>query len=307
VDNKTISDKIAQVEAENAKLKDKIERVKTSRMSAKGTGSKDAEGSETKGKLTREDIDDELAQIEQLRKENEELRRLAEERIRVLSQPEEAAATSAEPSPSTPTTSAEEEEEEEEVEEVEEAPAAPEPEEETVAAAAPEPVPDPEPEPEPEPVEPVVSEIDSHDPSEAIKDKAHFVYFTVPAQPVAGQEAVVYFNRKSSPVLRDRPSINMLLSFNGWEVSGGTHKLAPTSTSKDNYNDWWSCRVETAPEAYEMNFVFNDDEGAFENNSGQDFVQGVEGEMTRAKWQASAAQREAELEEVREAEEEEEE
>ena len=307
VDNKTISDKIAQVEAENAKLKDKIERVKTSRMSAKGTGSKDAEGSETKGKLTREDIDDELAQIEQLRKENEELRRLAEERIRVLSQPEEAAAASAEPSPSTPTTSAEEEEEEEEVEEVEEAPAAPEPEEETVAAAAPEPVPDPEPEPEPEPVEPVVSEIDSHDPSEAIKDKAHFVYFTVPAQPVAGQEAVVYFNRKSSPVLRDRPSINMLLSFNGWEVSGGTHKLAPTSTPKDNYNDWWSCRVETAPEAYEMNFVFNDDEGAFENNSGQDFVQGVEGEMTRAKWQASAAQREAELEEVREAEEEEEE
>jgi starch synthase len=124
-----------------------------------------------------------------------------------------------------------------------------------------------------------------------IKNKGHFLYFTVPEKPRAGEDAMMYFNRASSTVLRDRPSIKMILSFNGWELGSETYSLSPSSTQKDKYNDWWSCRMPMKEDSYEMNFVFHDDDGHFDNNGGQDYVNEVTGKMTKAKWQEGSAER----------------
>ena len=345
VDQQSISDQIKQVEAENAKLKDKIDRVKTKRQTSpaaaaaapgarkqgagaagssqvkttKGVKSKGARGAKAQGnKLSKEDIENELAQIEQLRLENEKLRQLAEERLRELTGESEIRLDESPPSTVASEASAEQNDDEELQEEEEEETEVSEPEleaiqedvveieeEEVVSAAA----------VVEEVVEkaPVVEEevreekldLDSHNAAEVIKDKAHWLYFTIPDKPRAGEDAIIYFNRMSSTVLRDRPSIKMILSFNGWALASNPYQLAPSPTPKDKYNDWWSTKIHIAEDAYEMNFVFHDDDGNFDNNGGQDYVNAVTGDMTMAKWQDSAELREAKLEEDRKRKEEE--
>ena len=286
------------MEAENAKLKAKLERVKSTRKAEekKAMATKKAAG----GGGT----DDEIDEIERLRRENEELRRLAEERIRVLTARQQAE-------------EAEEEADQEEVEAaLEDERPAEEPATEPVEAAAEEPqeeveevAPEPElePEPEPEPVVAASTDLDTVDEAGLCEGKAHCLYFTYPETPQAGEDCLVFLNRASSGVLRDRPQVKLLLSFNGWEVPGDAYALRPTEARKDEFSDWWCCRSAVDARAYEMNFVFHDEEGNFENNGGQDFCQAVSGETTRASWLASAKEREAELEEVRRREEEEEE
>ncbi len=44
-------------------------------------------------------------------------------------------------------------------------------------------------------------------------------------------------------------------------------------------------------DAYELNFVFSDAEGAFDNNSNQNYCKSVEGPMTHAIWIDTAAER----------------
>jgi starch synthase len=320
------------VEAENNKLKDKIKKVKARRKTSKKK-SKVATNKESMSDDPSEaerNIDVELAQIEQLRAENEKLRRLAEERLRMITEGDDQLGL-------VESSSADEEEyvisqqqhEEEEVahdtvekkdKKVEaKAKAKPEPEEEETpeevvrqeskvsvrdilsSAVGEQVVKDEEKqqqqqqqkkeEEEAEGTNQPGFDLDSHDASEMIKNKGHFLYFTVPEKPRAGEDAMMYFNRASSTVLRDRPSIKMILSFNGWELGSETYSLSPSSTQKDKYNDWWSCRMPMKEDSYEMNFVFHDDDGHFDNNGGQDYVNEVTGKMTKAKWQEGSAER----------------
>ena len=207
------------MEAENAKLKAKLERVKSTRKAEekKAMATKKAAG----GGGT----DDEIDEIERLRRENEELRRLAEERIRVLTARQQAE-------------EAEEEADQEEVEAaLEDERPAEEPAPEPVEAAAEEPqeeveevAPEPElePEPEPEPVVAASTDLDTVDEAGLCEGKAHCLYFTYPETPQAGEDCLVFLNRASSGVLRDRPQVKLLLSFNGWEVPGDAYALSIT-------------------------------------------------------------------------------
>ena len=84
------------------------------------------------------------------------------------------------------------------------------------------------------------------------------------------------------PSLRGRPSANLMFGFNKWELKpeGGadTVALTPTSITRAQGSDFWSARVRIPQDAYELNFVLNDGQGAFENNAGQDFTFPVVGE-----------------------------
>ena len=59
----------------------------------------------------------------------------------------------------------------------------------------------------------------------------------------------MYFNRNASDQLRGRPAINLMFGFNKWELKpeGGQGadkvSLAPTSISRNQGSDFWSCRI----------------------------------------------------------------
>ena len=77
----------------------------------------------------------------------------------------------------------------------------------------------------------------------------------------------------------------MKFGFNKWELAaegGDTASLAPTSISRNMGSDFWSCWIKVPEDSFELNFVLNDGEGRYENNSNQDFTYPVEGEWQPA-------------------------
>lgn len=201
----------AKIEAENAALRSKVEKVRSmTSKTAKGGDARDLEG--------------EIAEIEKLREQNEELRRLAEERLQALAleggdegplaniaEPKGAAeekvaeAAPAEdvalaPEPSVPTAAAPATVASTEAPPLEEASASLAAKEAEDAAAE-------------DAAAAVAREIADHNPNDVVRDRAHWLYFFVPEHPQAGCPAVLYFNRKSSAVLRDSPTVKCLL---GW-------------------------------------------------------------------------------------------
>ncbi|PSC67151.1 glycosyltransferase family 5 [Micractinium conductrix] len=138
-------------------------------------------------------------------------------------------------------------------------------------------------------------EVAEHDPGVVAKGREGWLFFTVPDVPVAGARCMVYFNRQQSEPLRNSGRSLLHAKFNTWEVSPEegdrldmTHDgRIPRADGVDYY------RVELAvpEEAYEINFVFSNGEGTFDNNLTQNYLKPVEGPMTRDLWIDTAPER----------------
>ncbi|CAD7699185.1 unnamed protein product [Ostreobium quekettii] len=149
-------------------------------------------------------------------------------------------------------------------------------------------------------------EVDKHNGSVLASTRSHWLYFTVPEVPVAGADVVVYFNKNVSEPLRYSHNVQLRLAFNEWELEAGSSlsDMTPTTIPHDDGSDWWSCQFTTPTEAYEMNFVFGDGVGTYDNNCGDNFMCQVAGGMSQMEWLDGAPARAAAAEAVRKAAEE---
>lgn len=73
------------------------------------------------------------------------------------------------------------------------------------------------------------------------------------------------------------------MGFNAWELEAETSTmgLEPAPVSRDDGSEWWRIKFPVPRESYEMNFIFSDGEGNYDNNYGQDFLSSVRGRMTK--------------------------
>eukprot|EP00963_Diacronema_lutheri_P011104 scaffold1318_cov362-Pavlova_lutheri.AAC.18 len=110
------------------------------------------------------------------------------------------------------------------------------------------------------------------DESEFLDGKEHELLVLLPEIPVAGEKCRAYFNRVQSNALRDRPQIVLEGGFNGWMWETMTLDLLPSSSARTEQADWWMCELSVPPEAYDLQFVFHDSNGVYENNDEQNFV-----------------------------------
>ncbi|KAG1673855.1 hypothetical protein FOA52_012880 [Chlamydomonas sp. UWO 241] len=135
----------------------------------------------------------------------------------------------------------------------------------------------------------------THVAAEVVADKHSWMLVTVPEAPVAGEAFVVYFNRNASDGLRNRPRIQLKYSFNAWQrqADGGVDSvdLTPSTAPRLEGSDYWVATIRVPEDTYEMNFVLNDGEAAFENNGGMDFMCPVIGGITIEQWKQAAADR----------------
>lgn len=144
-------------------------------------------------------------------------------------------------------------------------------------------------------------EVESHDPVAVTSGKEHWLYLTVPEKPVAGATCAFYFNRAQSEALRDRPRIQLHVRYNNWELDPAEDEkggqldrldLTPAaSIPRGDGTDFWSAVIKVPKEAYEMNFIFGDAEGVYDNNNSHNYCLPVEGVMTRDSWLEAAAER----------------
>lgn len=111
--------------------------------------------------------------------------------------------------------------------------------------------------------------------------KADWLWFSIPEIPVAGAPCVIYFNKSISESLRHRPRIQISIGYNEWELNKSDIDLRPTIIPHDDGSDWWSIPLDIPQQCFEMNFVFTDCEGAYDNNFGQDFHCLVNGGITK--------------------------
>lgn len=127
-------------------------------------------------------------------------------------------------------------------------------------------------------------------------EKRYWLVTTVPEVPVAGAECRLYFNRQQSEALRMRPRVQCHYAFNRWELNptdGGWVDMAPSGIPFYEGGDWWSTQFVVPEEGFEINFVFDDGEGAFENNSMNDFMFPISGGITAEEWEERAMERAA--------------
>ena len=119
--------------------------------------------------------------------------------------------------------------------------------------------------------------------AEAVKDKDDWLFFTVPATLVAGGKATLYYNKTVSSVLSQASNVEMYAKFNNWELGAGDEELRIDMSSAD-VADFFKADFVVPQDAYELNFIFNDKEGTFDNNDMQNYALPVEGEMTAEMW-----------------------
>lgn len=110
----------------------------------------------------------------------------------------------------------------------------------------------------------------------AASANAGSLFFTSPRDLVSGAPFTLYFNRRLCSVgLGNRPNVKLHYGFNGWTMGNEQYPvaLAPSGLHIGHDADWWVCRVQKPiPEgATEMNFVFSDGEGLYNNANGSDF------------------------------------
>jgi len=127
-------------------------------------------------------------------------------------------------------------------------------------------------------------EFDSRNDEEMLEGRGDWLWFSVPEIPVAGAHCAVYFNKGVSESLKFRPNVQMMRAFNEWELDNKTLQLKSAGINTTDGSDWWTCEFVVPHESYEMNFVFTDGEGAFDNNYGQDFLCPVHWGTTRDEW-----------------------
>ena len=119
--------------------------------------------------------------------------------------------------------------------------------------------------------------------AEAVQDKGDWLFLTVPATLVAGAKATLYYNKAESIALSQRPNVELYAKFNNWELDAGEGVLR-VDMSSAGVGDFVKADFVVPRDAYELNFIFNDKEGAFDNNDTQNYALPVEGEMTAEKW-----------------------
>jgi hypothetical protein len=56
------------------------------------------------------------------------------------------------------------------------------------------------------------------------------------------------------------------VGFNKWKLGGEKLPLAPAPVPHVDGSDFWSVKVAVPEEAYEINMVFGDDFGSYDNN-----------------------------------------
>ena len=61
--------------------------------------------------------------------------------------------------------------------------------------------------------------------------------------------------------------------------------LAPAGVPFYDGGDWWGTKITIPEDAFEMNFIFSDAEGTYENNGGNDFMLNVAGGLTVEQWE----------------------
>jgi len=134
-------------------------------------------------------------------------------------------------------------------------------------------------------------------------EKRYWLVATAPEVPVAGADCMVYFNRQQSEALRNRPRVEIHYGFNRWErgpAEGSAFlDLAPVGLPFYGGGDWWGIKIPIPEDAFEMNFVFGDAEGVYENNGGNDFLLEVAGGLTVEQWEELAIKRAEEAEAAR--------
>eukprot|EP00210_Caulerpa_lentillifera_P000412 g400.t2 len=138
-----------------------------------------------------------------------------------------------------------------------------------------------------------LAEFEDHNPLELVENRSEWLWFSIPNVPVAGAPCAMYFNKSMSESLRHSPQIQIIRAFNEWELDNQKINLQSTILPKDDGSDWWSCDFSIPEDSYEMNFVFTDGNGNFDNNFGQDFVTAVHWGTTRDEWLDGANERAA--------------
>jgi hypothetical protein len=111
----------------------------------------------------------------------------------------------------------------------------------------------------------------------AAAQHAGSLYYTSPRELVAGAPFSLFFNRRAcTSGLGERPNVKLHYGFDGWTVGAeqAPVPLRPAGLHISDHEDWWYVRVDAPiPEgAAEINFVFSDGDGVFNNANGSDFA-----------------------------------
>ena len=126
--------------------------------------------------------------------------------------------------------------------------------------------------------------------AEAVEGKEDWLFLTVPATPVAGAKATLYYNKAQSSTLGQRPNLELYAKFNNWELGADGKELRADMESA-GVAEFVKVDFVVPKDAYEMNFIFSDKEGTFDNNETQNYALPVDGDMTAAKWVDQAPER----------------
>lgn len=135
--------------------------------------------------------------------------------------------------------------------------------------------------------------VDNHVPSDIVKGKEDWLYITVPSKLVAGGKAMLYFNKEQSQVLQHQQSVELYTKFNNWELDMGTSDridMQPLGSLGPGTN-FYKAELTIPTDAYEMNFIFSNKDGLYDNNESQNYSLPIDGEMTQKKWIDTAPER----------------
>eukprot|EP00884_Botryococcus_braunii_P007192 jgi/Botrbrau1/16474/Bobra.0142s0068.1 len=147
--------------------------------------------------------------------------------------------------------------------------------------------------------------VDEHDPALLTYGKPDWRYFVFPHAPVAGSSVTIYVNKATNDIIRQSPRVQVHAVFNEWELggpSGDWFDLKPVEGAcRDGGAEWWSATIPTPDDAFDLNYVFGDGDGNFDNNGGLDYKTWMLSTMTVERWEELQPDRQA-AEEARRAE-----
>ncbi|KAI7836090.1 hypothetical protein COHA_010018 [Chlorella ohadii] len=138
-------------------------------------------------------------------------------------------------------------------------------------------------------------EVEEHSPSAIAKGRESWLYFSVPEKPVAGAPVVIYFNRSQSEPLQHANRLQLHPKYNCWEVAAEEGDRVDMNhegrINRAEGVDYYRTQLVVPKDAYELNFVFSNGDGLYDNNGTQNYVLPVAGPMTRDLWLDTAPER----------------
>ncbi len=132
-----------------------------------------------------------------------------------------------------------------------------------------------------------------HDPSVVVQGKEDWLFLTVPTQLVAGANAVLYFNKEKSNILQHQANVELYAKCNNWELdidSGDRIEMQSVGALVPGTN-FYRAEVSLPADAYEINFIFGNMDGMYDNNDSQNYSIPIDGDMTEKKWIDTAPER----------------